>query len=64
MINCFQAKFVAIILSRGLDRFNAIFRLTDFSSDVFFVSPRRGDKQVKPGEHLVTEQLSWSLMHY
>ena len=34
MFNCFQTKFVAIILDLSVF-FSAIFRLTDFSSDAF-----------------------------
>ena len=42
IINCSQTKFVAIILVLSVF-FNAIFRLTNFSSDAFdFLSPRTG----------------------
>ena len=45
MLNCSQTKFVTIILVL-LVFFNAIFRLTDFSSDPFdFLSSKTGSAQ-------------------
>ena len=50
LINCSQTKFVAIILVLSVF-FNAIFRLTDFSSYAFDFSSSKRDKQVARSGH-------------